>query len=151
MQWISQYGYLGIFFLLIFGIIGLPIPDEWLLVLSGYLVFKDTLSFFPTATVAVLGSISGLSMSYMFWRTSGSYIVTRYGRWLSITDESVHRVQQWFQTMGRWTLIMGPFIPGVRNLMGFVAGASKLPLHVFARFAYLGAFISSLSFLGFGY
>ena len=40
LRWIAQYGYLGIFFLLIFGIVGLPVPDEWLLVLSGYLVFK---------------------------------------------------------------------------------------------------------------
>jgi len=120
-------------------------------VLSGYLVFKDVLDFVPTATVAVVGSISGLSVSYLFGRTSGGYLIRNYGHWLSITEAKVDRVQHWFQHLGRWTLIIGPFIPGVRNLMGYVAGASKLQLHIFARFAYLGAFISSVSFIGFGY
>src|SRR5262245_18086702 len=128
MQWISQYGYLGIFCLLIFGIVGVPIRDEWLLVLSGYLVFKNVLDFVPTVTVAVVGSICGLSVSYFFGRTSGGYLILHYGHWLSIDDAKIQRVQHWFQNLGRWTLIIGPFIPGVRNLMGYVAGASKLQL-----------------------
>ena len=37
-HWISQHGYVGIFSLLVFGIIGLPVPDEWLLTFSGYLI-----------------------------------------------------------------------------------------------------------------
>ena len=39
-QWVTDYGYFGIFFLFIFGIIGLPVPDEWLLVISGYLYLQ---------------------------------------------------------------------------------------------------------------
>lgn len=149
--WITNYGYIGIFALLIFGIVGLPVPDEWLLVLSGYLVFKDVLSFTPTVAVAVGGSIVGLTVSYALGRTSGGYVLRRYGRWLSLTEEKLLRTQQWFQNFGRWTLVVGPFIPGIRNLMGYVAGASRLKLHVFARFAYLGAFVSALSFVTFGY
>src|SRR5207249_4654666 len=47
--------------------------------------------------------------------------------------------------------VVGPFIPGVRNLMGYIAGASKLRLPVFLRFAYIGALISSTTFVTFGY
>jgi membrane protein DedA with SNARE-associated domain len=43
-----------------FGIVGLPVPDEWLLTFSGYLVFKNTLSFVPTFFAAFLGSACGL-------------------------------------------------------------------------------------------
>ena len=53
-QWITQHGYAGIFSLLIFGIVGLPVPDEWLLTFSGYLVFKHTLVFLPTFLAAFL-------------------------------------------------------------------------------------------------
>ena len=150
-QWVTDYGYFGIFFLLIFGIIGLPVPDEWLLVISGYLAFKDVLGFFPTVAIAALGSASGLTVSYVLGRTSGDYVVRRYGRWLSIDDQKVLRAQQWFHNLGRWVLVVGPFIPGVRNLMGYVAGATKLRMHVFVRFAYLGALISSATFVTFGY
>lgn len=150
-RWISDYGYFGIFFLLIFGILGLPVPDEWLLVISGYLAFKNVLGFIPTVVVAVLGSAFGLTMSYFLGRTSGGFLIRRYGHWLSIDEEKIERVQHWFHNLGRWMLVVGPFVPGVRNLMGYVAGASRLRLHVFARFAYVGALISSVSFVTFGY
>src|SRR2546423_1401473 len=150
-RWVTEYGYFGIFFLLIFGIIGLPVPDEWLLVISGYLAFKNVLGFIPTVAVAVLGSAGGLTMSYILGRTSSGYVIRRYGPWLHIDDEKIRRTQQWFHNLGRWVLVVGPFIPGVRNLMGYIAGASKLSVHVFVRFAYLGALISSTSFVTFGY
>lgn len=150
-QLITDYGYFGMFFLLIFGIIGLPVPDEWLLVISGYLAFKNVLGLFPTLIIAAIGSAGGLTVSYILGRTSSNYLVRRFGRWLSIDEEQIAKVQHWFQNLGRWVLVVGPFIPGVRNLMGYVAGASKLRVDVFARFAYLGALISSTTFVSFGY
>ena len=150
-QWVTDYGYFGIFFLLIFGIMGLPVPDEWLLVISGYLAFKNVLGLVPTLAIAVLGSAGGLTMSYVLGRTSSGYILRRYGRWLSIDDEKMRRTQHWFQNLGRWVLVIGPFVPGVRNLMGYIAGATRLRIDIFMRFAYLGAFISSVTFVTFGY
>lgn len=150
-QLITEYGYFGIFFLLIFGIVGLPIPDEWLLVLSGYLAFKDVLGIVPTLAVAIIGSAGGLTVSYALGRSSSDFMVRRYGKWLSIDDEKIQHAQRWFQNLGRWVLVVGPFVPGVRNLMGYIAGATKLRLPIFMRFAYLGAMISSTTFVTFGY
>jgi len=150
-QWVAGYGYFGIFFLLILGIVGLPVPDEWLLVFAGYLAFKNVLGFVPTLAIAVIGSACGLTVSYVLGRTSGHYFLRRCGRWLSIDEQKLSRAQEWFHKLGRWVLVIGPFIPGVRNLMGYMAGASRLRLDVFARFAYLGALISSTTFVTFGY
>jgi|SRR5262245_36040418 len=150
-QWVADYGYFGIFFLLILGIVGLPVPDEWLLVFAGYLAFKNVLGFVPTLAIAVIGSACGLTVSYVLGRTSGHYFLRRCGRWLSIDEQKLSRAQEWFHKLGRWVLVIGPFIPGVRNLMGYMAGASRLRLDVFARFAYLGALISSTTFVTFGY
>jgi membrane protein DedA with SNARE-associated domain len=150
-QWVADYGYFGIFFLLILGIVGLPVPDEWLLVFAGYLAFKNVLGFVPTLAIAVIGSACGLTVSYVLGRTSGHYFIRRCGRWLSIDEQKLSRAQEWFHKLGRWVLVIGPFIPGVRNLMGYMAGASRLRLDVFARFAYLGALISSTTFVTFGY
>jgi membrane protein DedA with SNARE-associated domain len=149
-HWITACGYPGIFVLLTLGIVGLPIPDEWLLVFAGCLAFKNVLGLFPTLVVAGLGSASGLTASYFLGTVSGGW-VRKYGKWISITDERLGGVRKWFQSLGQWVLICGPFIPGVRNLMGFVAGASGLELTAFARFAYVGAFLSSTTFVAFGY
>jgi len=150
-QWVTTYGYFGMFGLLIFGIIGLPIPDEWLLVLSGYLVFHNVLAYLPTVAVAAIGSATGLTISYVLGRTSGAYVLRRYGRWLSLDEAKIVYAQKRFERFGCWMLVVGPFVPGVRNLMGYLAGASKLRLDIFARFAYVGALISSVIFVTFGY
>ncbi len=51
--WIAQYGYSAIFFLLIGGIVGVPVPDQLVLVISGYLVLTHSLSLVPTLLAAV--------------------------------------------------------------------------------------------------
>src|SRR5438132_12754482 len=91
-QWITEYGYLGMFFLLILGIVGLPVPDEWLLVISGYLAFKNVLGFAPTVAVAFIGSAGGFTMSYVLGRTSSGFMIRRYGHWLSIDRSEERRV-----------------------------------------------------------
>ena len=61
------------------------------------------------------------------------------------------RVHGWFERRGRWTLLVGYFIPGVRHLTGYVAGASELPLPSFMLFAYIGALCWAATFTTLGY
>ncbi len=144
--WLGQYGYPAIFFLLIGGIVGFPIPDQLLLVLSGYLILTKSLSVAPTLFAAILGSICGITLSYLLGRFSGSYLSkTRFaaGR--------LDNARMYFERFGGWTLILGCFIPGIRNLIGLTAGMMRLRARFFAPFAYVGATISSLTCVGLGY
>jgi len=150
-QWISVHGYAGIFSLLVFGIVGLPVPDEWLLTFSGYLVFKQTLLFVPTFVAAFLGSACGITVSYSLGRLFDTYVLVKYGRFFHLTPERLNRVHSWFEKRGRWTLLIGYFIPGVRHLTGYVAGASGLTFSNFALFAYSGAFCWAAVFITLGY
>lgn len=150
-QWIVLHGYAGIFSLLVFGIIGLPVPDEWLLTFSGYLVFKHTLIFLPTFFAAFIGSACGITVSYLLGRILDTYVLVKYGWIFHLTPERLARVHLWFEQRGRWTLLAGYFIPGVRHLTGYVAGASKLSFTSFALFAYTGAFCWAATFITLGY
>jgi membrane protein DedA with SNARE-associated domain len=38
LDWIPEYGYPALFFLLMLGIVGLPVPEETLRTFSGYLI-----------------------------------------------------------------------------------------------------------------
>ncbi len=148
---IYAYGYAGLFALLMLGIVGLPIPDEWLLIFAGYLVYKGFFHAVPALATAIAGSICGISVSYGLGRTLGSFVVRRLGRWLHGSDESMGRVRAWFDRTGRWSLLVGYFVPGVRHLAGLVAGTSKLRFRDFAVFAYGGAAIWSVCFVAVGY
>lgn len=148
---IYAYGYPGVFAVLMLGIVGLPVPDEWLLIFTGYLVFKGYFHIVPALVAAVLGSICGISVSYCLGRTLGIVFVRRYGHWFRITEEKMGRVHAWFDRTGRWSLLVGYFIPGIRHLAGFIAGTSKLRFSAFAPFAYAGAFAWSFTFVVIGY
>jgi membrane protein DedA with SNARE-associated domain len=63
LNWLTHYGYLGIFCLLMLGIVGVPIPDELVLTCAGYLIFKGYLSPGLTAASAFTGSVCGISVS----------------------------------------------------------------------------------------
>jgi len=149
--WISTYGYFALFGCLTLGIVGLPIPDETLLALSGYLVFKGQFNFVTTVLTAFLGSISGISLSYVIGRTGGYRVLHRYGPRFHVTDEKVRMMNGWFERVGKWMLMIGYFIPGVRHLMALVAGSSNMRYPVFAVHAYVGGAIWSLTFILLGY
>lgn len=150
-HWISQYGYAGIFFLLMSGIIGLPIPDETLMIFLGYLVFKGELAIVPTIASAFLGSICGITFSYVLGRTGGHYLITKYSRFFHITQERINGVHDWLERTGKWGLLFGYFIPGVRHLVSLVAGTSQLKYRVFAILTYAGGLIWSVSFVSAGF
>jgi membrane protein DedA with SNARE-associated domain len=149
--WITHYGYFGIFALLVFGIVGLPVPDETLLTLTGYLVYKGELHLGWAFSSALLGSMTGITFSYVLGKTFGLYIFKKYGRFFHITDERLDKTHDWFERFGKWSLLFGYFIPGVRHFVAIIAGTSKLELWKFTLFAYSGAFIWASTFFSIGY
>ena len=150
-HWITDYGYIGLFSLLMLGIVGLPIPDETLLTFAGYLVFKQQLELPFTILAAFLGSICGISLSYGLGRSLGLFLIHKYGSRVGITEEKMKHTLEWFDRVGKWSLPFGYFIPGVRHLTAYIAGASKLQLPMFALFAYTGGLIWSTTFILLGY
>jgi membrane protein DedA with SNARE-associated domain len=149
--WISQYGYIAIFGLLVSGIVGLPVPDETLLVFTGYLVFKGRLSLPGAWGSAFAGSVCGITLSYTLGRTFGIALIHRYGKYLRITEAHVAKAHAWFERAGHWSLTFGYFIPGVRHFTAYAAGMSSLEAPRFALFAYSGGAVWVSLFIGLGY
>ena len=150
-DFLTHYGYAGLAGLLLLGIAGLPVPDETLLVVAGYLISRGKLNPWLTFLAAFGGSIFGITISYVLGRTLGFRVVTRYGKWLHVTEDRLHRVNHWFHRLGHWVLAGGYFIPGVRHFTALVAGTSELEFSGFALFAYPGAAVWVASFLCLGY
>jgi len=148
---VTQYGHVDIFCLLVLGIVGLPVPDEWLLTFAGYLVYKGHFHYLPTVAAAFAGSACGITISYIIGRTGGLYLIHKYGRYVHLTQARLDRVHNWFERMGRWTLFFGYYMPGVRHFTAVVAGSSELEPHVFALFAYSGALVWVVTFISLGY
>ena len=146
-----KYSYLAIFVLLSTGILGLPFPDETILTLLGYLVSKNELVLIPTIFVAFMGSISGITLSYILGRFLGILALKKAGRFLHISEKNLEKGELWFEKLGKWTLTIGYFIPGVRHIVAIIAGSTKLKVPIFVVYAYSGALLWSVTFILLGY
>lgn len=149
--WITHYGAFSLFILLALGVVALPVPDETLMVLAGILIKAGELPFVSTVLASFLGSMFGITLSYVLGRTAGSGLLHRYGGKIGLSDDKLAIAHEWFAHYGKWTLTFGYFLPGIRHLTGFAAGSSELAYPQFALFAYLGAAIWATVFLSIGY
>ena len=151
LQYVTQYGPIALFVLLVLGIVGLPIPDETLMVFTGALMAKGKLDPLQTWIAGVTGSMSGITISYLIGRTAGHAFLAKFGPWLHLTPERQEKMHEWFKGYGHWSLTLGYFVPGVRHFSAVFAGMSELEWPVFARFAYSGSVLWVSTFLGLGY
>ncbi len=147
LAWVLQHGYLGLSSLLMLGIVGVPVPDETLLVFTGYLVFRGDLHLVPAILAGFAGSAIGITVSYLIGRGLGRRLVPHYGRYFHLDAARLDRVSSWYARGGKWSLTFGYFVPGFRHVTALVAGASGVPLHSLALFAYPGAFIWVATFV----
>jgi membrane protein DedA with SNARE-associated domain len=150
-SWLIKYGSFVLFVMLSLGIIALPIPEETLMVVAGILMHKGKLNIPLTIFFAYAGAICGISMSYLIGRTAGNFLLQRYGGWVGITPEKLEKAHNWFERLGKWLLVVGYFIPGIRHLTGFCAGTTYMKFSHFAIYAYCGAILWVSTFLITGY
>lgn len=150
-NWIAHYGNFVLLLLLALGIVGLPVPDETLIAFSGALVAQNKLSLIPTQVTVFIGAVIGITVSYLLGRFIGNVVLVNYGQRVGLTASRMQRGHTWFERIGKWTLLIGYFIPGIRHLTGIVAGSTRLSYLQFAIFAYSGAFIWSQLFFALGY
>jgi membrane protein DedA with SNARE-associated domain len=145
---LAHHGTPLLFLMQMFGVFGLPIPDELLLTIAGALIRRGDLN--PSATIgaAIAGSLTGITFSYSLGRMVGPRVLRR----LPFLDaQSLDRGQAWFRRSGKWLLAFGCFVPGVRHITPIAAGSASLDFRAFATYAYPGAALWSSTFVAAGY
>jgi membrane protein DedA with SNARE-associated domain len=146
--WLVRYGAPLLFFGQVFGIVGLPIPDELLLMVAGALVKKGDLNGTSIAIAAVAGCLTGISLSYLLGCLVDIKVLRKK---FPRHQAAIKRAQAWFRRFDSWLLTFGYFIPGVRNVTAIIAGSSELSHREFALYAYSGGILYSTTYLMLGY
>ncbi|WP_410511258.1 DedA family protein [Paenibacillus sp. BR2-3] len=150
LSFIAHFGYIGIFGSLVLGIIGLPVPDELLMTFAGYLISQGRLHYFTTVSVSVVGSFTGMSISYFIGHKFGYPLLEKYGGKIHITKQKLGHAQQWFKRFGKFAVTIGYFIPGIRQLTAYFAGISEWSYRTFFVYAAPGAMLWAVTFITLG-
>ena len=111
---ISDFRYLAMFGILFLSALGVPLPEEPLLVASGLSVGWGTSNYWVTCGACLLGILCGDLWVYFLGRRGGEWFLqTRIGS-LVFSAKRQERIQQLFAKHGMKTVFLGRFIPAVR-------------------------------------
>jgi len=149
-QLITDWGYAGIFFVVILGNIGLPVPEETVLAVAGYLVWSGRLQLLPVLIVALVSAVAGDNLGYWLGRHYGRAAVDRYARWL-LKPGRLMVAESFVSRYGALAVCIARFVGGFRFLAGPLAGAVGLPFRSFLRGNLLGAVFFVPYAVGIGY
>ncbi|WJY14327.1 DedA family protein [Pectobacteriaceae bacterium CE90] len=116
------------------------LPGDTLLILSGALISRGVLPFFPTFPLLVIASAMGYWLSYLQGKWLHS--MPRVQGWLAHSPSRYHqRAHTLFSRYGLPALLFGRFLGFVRTLLPLLAGMSTLSHSRFQLYNWLGALV----------
>jgi membrane protein DedA with SNARE-associated domain len=136
---IANWGYAAIFLVVVGGNLGLPVPEETVLIVAGYLAWQETLRLPWVLLVGVVSAVAGDNLGYWIGRRYGRRPLERYGPWVSVTPERLETVWGFVRRHGGLGVFVARFVPGLRFLAGPIAGASRVGVLAFVVANFLGA------------
>ena len=97
---VEHWGYAAIFAVVILGSVGLPVPEETILTLAGYLVWRGDVGLGPVLIVGIASASVGDNLGYWLGRRFGSAAVRQYGARIWLSPARVEASQRWMLKYG---------------------------------------------------
>ncbi|MGJ9385554.1 DedA family protein [Salipaludibacillus sp. CF4.18] len=141
----SQYGYIGIFLLIMLENIFPPIPSEVILTFGGYMTTQSEMTAMGVIMISTAGSVTGAIILYgvglLMDVTRLEKVVDRYGYVLRLKRKDLYKADAWFDKYGIWTVLFCRLLPLIRSLISIPAGMSNMRFGLFLLFTTLGTLI----------
>ena len=139
--YISKYGYLAIFVLIFLQETGVPnpVPNELVLMFSGYLIYSGVLQFSLVILAAVSADFIGTNILYVVFYFFGAYIIAHKPRWLPISQKTINRLTTRMSEGGIWMIYLGRLTPFIRGYTSVTAGLLQLNPKIFLPIALISA------------
>lgn len=154
-QTINEYGYFGVFFLIMIENIFPPIPSEVILTFGGFLSTFSNVTKLGVIIAATIGSVVGAMILYSVGTLVDARrlekFVDRWGKYLRLNRRDIQKAEDWFEKHGPWAVLYCRLIPLARSLISLPAGMSNMNFALFILLTTIGSAIwnSILVYLGF--
>ncbi|CDN38450.1 DedA family protein [Bacillus thuringiensis] len=148
LSYIEQYGYWALFFCLWLGIIGMPIPDEMIVMSGGFVSSLGILSVIPAFLLTYLGVVSGLSLGYILGEIFGTKVLDKLVK--KKKAKYLLKSQQMVEKYGHYALVTSYFIPVVRHIVPYLVGMNNMSFKTYALYSYTTGFVWTLVYFVLG-
>lgn len=146
---IQNYGYPALFFALWLGIVGMPIPDEVVVMTGGFVTALGLLTPVPAFILTYLGVVSGLSLGYVLGHRLGAPVIERLVK-KKKAGKYLIKAQELLEHFGHYALVLSYFFPVVRHLVPYLVGIGKMPYRKYATYSYSTGFLWTLVYFVIG-
>lgn len=131
--------------------LGLPVPEDIVLVTAGALGEMDGRTWTEVSMLMYAGVMLGDSTIFLAGRYFGAKL--RAARWFQryFSEKKQTKVENLFHRYHSWVLFVGRFLPGLRAPIFFTAGSTRVKFLKFFLFDGLAALISVPFFVWLGH
>lgn len=140
---IGQFGYIGIFLLMVAENLFPPMPSELIMPFAGFLAARGELHPALVVLAGALGSLAGAVPWYVAGRKVGAErlkrLAERHGRWIALTPDEIDRGKRLFEKRGPMVLVFGRLVPALRTVVALPAGLARMHWLPFALWTLLGS------------
>ena len=147
LEWLAEFGYLGISI----GLMVEVIPSEIVLSWAGFLVAKKEIHFVGAVVAGTIGGTIAQIFLYWLGRYGGRPVLERYGKYLLIRRKHFDLSEQWFKKYGNIVIFVARFIPVVRHAISIPAGLAQMSFFTFTLYTTLAIIPWSIFFVWIGY
>lgn len=141
-SWLSSYGYLVVFLLVMIESIGVPVPGETALIGAAlYAGSTHKLEIWWVIAVAAAGAIIGDNIGYAIGRYGGAKVLLRHGHRIRLHEGRL-KIGIWvFRRHGGKVVFWGRFVSVLRTYAAFLAGTNQMPWPRFLFFNAAGGIV----------
>ncbi len=131
--------YAGLFAIVAAESSGLPLPGETSLIAVGVLASQHGgVAIQVVIATAALAAIVGDNVGFVLGRHAGRRLLTRDGRWMERRQRFLVRGEAFFERHGPRAVFLARWIPGLRVVGSWLAGAHHMPWRTFLLWNALG-------------
>jgi membrane-associated protein len=144
----------GILFLIIFtetGLIVMPLlPGDSLLFIAGAACASGLLSIWVVIPLLIIAALMGDNVNYFVGKFFGDFVKSKE-RILFFKKEYIDQTHEFYEKNGGKTVIMARFVPIVRTIAPFVAGAGSMTYSKYIVNCIAGAvlWVAGITILGY--
>lgn len=149
-HWVTSYGYIAIFLLMLFESACIPFPSEVTMLVGGWYAADGRLDFFLVGAAGVLGNLVGSWIAYAIGRKTGRGLLDRYGKYVLIRSHDIDKAEVWWAKHGDAATFFSRLLPVLRTFISLPAGMAKMPFGKFTLYTFLGVipWTYGLTYLG---
>jgi membrane protein DedA with SNARE-associated domain len=140
--YLEHFTYLGLLVVLVLCGLGLPVPEDAVLLTGGFLAHRGLVQYPIALAVSFVGVITGDCSLFFLGRRFGTGLLRYFGLLHPGSRKSIARMRSFMDRHGHRAIFYGRFLAGLRALVYLSAGSLGVPISRFLAYDLLGAAIS---------